>query len=153
MVEDTNCPRCGEKIQVEIEKLEGDSQEFECETCGAKLEISYSVSVEVDVDISDVPAAEFTCPEDDNSMSIDGIDEENGSQEVNCDGCGAVLKVSWSDWGRDGVEVDVIQEGENIEEEEEEDDDDEGEGDSSDEHKGHRGEGDNDDEDEEDEEW
>jgi ribosomal protein S27E len=157
MLKDTNCPRCDEEIQVEIETLEDKSQEIECENCGATLEISYTVSVEVDADISEVPAAEFVCPEDDNSMSIDDIEQEIGSQEVTCDACGAVLEVSWSNWGRDDVDVQVTQEGEKDEEDDddengvegeldhEEEDDDEDEIDNGDE--------DEEDEDEEDEEW
>lgn len=153
MLKDTNCPRCNEEIQVEIETLEDGSQEIECETCGATLEISYTVSVEVDADISEVPAAEFVCPEDDNSMSIDDIDQEIGSQEVTCDGCGAVLEVSWSNWGRDDVDVQVIQEGKK--DEEGDDDEENGVEDEwdNDEKDNDEDEVDNGDEDEEDEEW
>lgn len=152
MLKDTNCPRCNEEIQVEIETLEDRSQEIECETCGAALEISYTVSVEVDADISEVPAAEFVCPEDDNSMSIDDIDQEIGRQEVTCDGCGAVLEVSWSNWGRDDVDVQVIQgkkddEGNDDEENGVEDEWDNDEKDNDED------EVDNGNEDEEDEEW
>ena len=154
MLKDTNCPRCNEKIQVEIEALEDGSQEIECETCGATLEISYTVSVEIDADLSEAPAAEFVCPEDDNSMSIDNIDQEIGSQEVTCDGCGAVLDVSWSNWGRDDVDVHVIQEGkkdEEVDDDEENGVEDEWDNDEKDNHD--EDEVDNGAEDEDDEEW
>ena len=106
------CPHCDNTISVEIEECEDGSQEVECDNCGASLEITYSISVEVgDVEIIEVPPSdiEFECPECGCSMTM-GIEEESGSEQTECenDDCRSLLEVTWSDGG-EIIDVEVLE--------------------------------------------
>ena len=119
MTEDIECPRCGESTSIEIEELEEGSISTECENCGATLDVSYTVSVEItDVTVEDgALSINFDCPKCDNSIDLE-ISEEDGAEEVECDVCHSTLEANWSDWGKN-VNVEILSE------EDDEDDDDE----------------------------
>jgi transcription elongation factor Elf1 len=110
-----NCTLCGGDVSVEINlrsvemDYESKTVDVECDTCGTKLEVTYTVSVETEVEVSETPSSEFDCPECDDFMFID-IDEDSGSQNMRCENCGAVLEVNWFDWGR-GNDVEVLEKG------------------------------------------
>lgn len=94
-----DCPVCDQSFTVEIEDPDAGSQMYDCE-CGASLNISYTVSVEVDdVELSGGVSADFECPACGGSESLE-ITEESGDDETEC-GCGVSLSVSWSSWGRE----------------------------------------------------
>lgn len=118
---DYECPRCGNGDVAEVDSAEDGSQEVECSSCGAGLEVTYTVSVEVDgVDVVNAPPLQFECPESGDDLVLDDVLDESGGDEVECDGCGALLEVSWSDWGQQ-VNVVVLEAGKGEDEEEEED--------------------------------
>lgn len=124
------CPVCGESFSLEIDDPDAGSLEYDCE-CGASLVISYSVTVEVDdVEVSGGATAEFECPRDGSTGSLE-ISDEDGEEEVECDSCEATLSVTWSDWGAQ-VEVTVLDEP-NGDDDEDQDEDDDSEDDEDDE--------------------
>ncbi len=112
MTEEIECPRCGNVTSIEIEDIEDGSLNTDCENCGASLEVSYTVSIDItDVCIDEVPPISFECPECDYSLEISEISDESGSEEVVCENCQSVLEVSWYNWGED-INVEVLKKGE-----------------------------------------
>lgn len=72
MDEEVDCPRCGTTASAEIENYEDGSLEIECENCGATLEVTYSVSIQIDgVGLSNVPAAKFKLSRDSQCTHLD----------------------------------------------------------------------------------
>ncbi len=123
MDEEIQCPRCGGMTSVEIEDYGDGSLEIECDSCEATLEVSYSVSIHIDdVSVGSVPPVEIECPECGCFTLLDDIDDESGSQEVECE-CEATLEVSWSNWGRD-VNAQVIEGSDDDDDDDEDDEDD-----------------------------
>jgi transcription elongation factor Elf1 len=121
---EVNCPCCNSTNFVEIEDYQDGSTVIECSHCGISMEVSYSSSLEVeDVTLVEIPSIEFYCPKCGYSMTLESVETENGSEEIGCDGCGALLGVSWNECGQD-VNVEVLEEGEDEEEHDEEDVDD-----------------------------
>jgi len=115
MTQEIECPVCGEAVPVEIEDVE-DTLNSECVNCGASLEISYTVSIEIDdVSVIEASPVSFDCPKCDNSLELSGISEESGSEEIECDSCHSLLDLSWNDWGED-IDIVVLEEGEEDEE-------------------------------------
>ena len=94
------CPVCEAPFSFEIDDIDAGSQAYECDSCGASLEASYSVTIEVDeVEVTGGVEAEVECPRCHASESLD-ITEESGEAETDSS-CGATLSVSWSSWGRE----------------------------------------------------
>lgn len=121
---EVECPCCNSTNIVEIEDYQDGSTVIECENCSISMEVTYSISVEVDdVTLIEIPSIDFNCPICGYSMTIDSVETEKGNEEVGCDGCGALLEVSWGECGQD-VNVEVLEEGEDDEENDEEDEDD-----------------------------
>jgi hypothetical protein len=107
----TECPRCSHEITFETEGNEDGSIDVTCEECEATLSISYSFALEIDgAEIVEVPSAEFDCTECSTSLEISDIEDESGSEEVECDNCNARLEVSWSHWGQQ-VDAQLIEPG------------------------------------------
>ena len=78
--------------------------EIQCDICGATINVTYSVSIEIeDTDVVDAPLIEVECPECDVAMVLDAVDEETGIEEIVCENneCGAQFAVEWSGWGLD----------------------------------------------------
>ncbi len=130
MEADFECPRCGNSLIIEDDSYSDGTQEFECDSCGAMIEVSYSISIEVDdVDITNAPPVEFECPECGESKTFDGIDEKSGSEDYECDGCEAILSGEWRDWG-EHVHVEVVEKPERGEREDDEENEYENENDN-----------------------
>ncbi len=143
-----NCPQCSEGIKIydDVDSKTG-SIEIDCDNCSASIEVSWSdwgrdANAELLEEPPRSPAkekkrnvkkatvtssqVEFECPECETEMSIDDIESESGTEEVECENqdCGAVLEVSWSDWGQD-TEVKVLQESGEEDDDDDDDDDEE----------------------------
>jgi len=114
MEADFECPRCGNSHFIKVDSYEDGSQEVECYGCNATIQVRYSISIEVeDVEVSEVTSIDFECPECCDSMTLDSIDEESGSEDYDCDNCEAILEVEWSDWG-EYVNVEVVEKPEKV---------------------------------------
>lgn len=130
---DVECPCCGHYNEVEIEDIDSGSMTTECADCGISMEFQYSVSVEVeDVTVSDIPAVDITCPQCNDIVTLDHIDDESGSTEIECDNCGSLLEVFWSKCGQE-YDVKLLEEGEKDDDDNDEDDDDDEDEDDDDE--------------------
>ncbi len=109
------CPRCGEVMSVEFNETENDFLEIECDGCGARLGINYTTLIELDdVEVLSVPViANTICPYCDTDNDFEEIEEKAGSEQFECEHCGAVLEVNWADWGEKVSVVLVEEPGEN----------------------------------------
>lgn len=114
------CEICCNIMSVEIDDSEEDSEEIECSICGALLEYVYSSGEIDEVYVVENPSAAFKCPKCRCSMEIQ-IEDESGFEEVECEGCGVQLGITWSDWG-ESVVVEVLEEEEDDEDSEEDED-------------------------------
>jgi transcription elongation factor Elf1 len=107
VIEKFTCPACGETASMDANDLTDNPATVECESCGASLEVPYSVTgISIDeggVEISRVPAVNFDCPECGSDLEINDITTEEGSESVECDSCKSTIDVKWSDWGKQTV--------------------------------------------------
>ncbi|KYK33278.1 MAG: hypothetical protein AYK19_14120 [Theionarchaea archaeon DG-70-1] len=101
------CPKDSCDLEMDIEEDSG-SDDTECDGCGAYLKVTWSDWGEnIEIEILGVSMVKFGCPKDSCPLEIKDIEEESGSSEIECDGCGAYLKVTWSDWGED-IEAEIL---------------------------------------------
>ncbi len=128
MEAEIECEFCGSKILVDIEDVEDGSQEVECDVCGALFEVGYTVSIDVDsVEIIEGPSVEVECPKCGWTIIID-VNDESGSEKIECEKCSKELEIHWSEWGQN-ICAEVLEEDEDDEDEDDEDEDDEDEDD------------------------
>jgi len=112
MEKEVECPRCKNTITLEIVDFHDSYVEVECDQCGSLMDVSYSVSVDIeDITITMTPPVRirFACSECNCPMDIE-IEDEAGSEEVECEvsDCGALLEVEWDDWG-ETIDVSTIE--------------------------------------------
>ena len=102
-------------MSVEFNETENDFLEIECDGCGARLGINYTTLIELDdVEVLSVPViANTICPYCDTDNDFEEIEEKAGSEQFECEHCGAVLEVNWADWGEKVSVVLVEEPGEN----------------------------------------
>ncbi len=105
------CPRCGETMSVEFNDLEDDFLDVECDGCGARLGINYTATIELeDIEVLSVPIiANIICSYCNTDNDFEEIEEKAGSEQFECENCGALLEVNWTDWG-EKVSVDLLEE-------------------------------------------
>ncbi|MCP4658488.1 MAG: hypothetical protein GY856_24005 [bacterium] len=106
---EVTCPRCNSSMIVDNMDEESGAQDVACEGCGAVLEVGWSdQGASTEVEIIERPPVEFDCPVCDESQAFEGVDEESGTVELECDTCGAVLEVEWRNWV-ESLDVDVLE--------------------------------------------
>ncbi len=109
METEVTCPRCNSSMIADVVKEESGTEDIDCEVCGAVLELSWSdQGMDTEVDLLETPPVEYECPVCEEAQALEGVEEENGTAEIECDTCGAVLEIGWRDW-TEPSEVDVLE--------------------------------------------
>lgn len=107
---EVTCPRCNSEIIVDDLEEENGTQDIDCQVCGAVLELTWSdQGMDTEVDVLETPPVEYDCPVCEETQALEGVEEESGTAEIECDTCGAILEVGWRDW-TEISDIDVLEE-------------------------------------------
>lgn len=105
---ETVCPVDGASLFVDDVREEMDTEEVFCDGCGATVEVSWTGwGEQVEATVLYRSSIQLECPLQGCPITLDEISSENGSDDIQCEGCDARLSIYWSSWGEE-IEVEPV---------------------------------------------